>query len=302
MHWATLALLSAAIFGFVSVLDKYIVDRVARNIRTVLFIMGALSVLICIPFFIADPSYSSYSLRAIGAAVASGLVRGLSLAIMFWVLQREEVSRALPVTQTYPIFVAILAALFLNERVGVLDWVAIVVIVAGAILLSARRSPGARGGFFVGRSFLFLTLSSLGAGASNFLGKDALAEMSIVQVFTINFFAVGVAILAVSTSRDSVREAWEMLRQRPRHLPLFAADTLLALLGSYLLFASFGAGPVSGASALNATRPLFVFVYVVLGSRLTPRLVYELLTPQILALKLTAIAMIVGGTALLVIR
>jgi transporter family protein len=301
MDWATLALVSAAIFGFVSVLDKYIVDRLARNIRTILFIMGALSLLFCIPFFFADPSYSTYSLRAIGAAVASGLVRGLSLAMLFWVLRREEVSRALPVTQTYPIFVAILAALFLNERVGVLDWVAIVVIVGGAVVLSVRRAAGGLGGFLLGPSFFLLILSSFGAGLSNFLGKDALSELSTVQVFTINFFAVGVAILSVSTTRDSVREAWEMLRYRPRHMPLFVADTLLALLGSYLLFASFSSGPVSGASALNATRPLFVFIYVVIGSRLTPRLVYELLTPRILASKLTAITMIVGGTAALVV-
>ncbi|PZC49110.1 MAG: putative membrane protein [Chloroflexi bacterium] len=301
MDWAILALLSAAIFGLVSILDKYIVDHLSRNTRSILFIMGVFGVLICIPFFIADPSYSSYSLRAIGAAVASGLIRGLSLAILFWVLRKEEVSRALPVTQTYPIFVAILAALFLNEQVGVLDWVAIVVIVAGAVLLSARRTPGALGGF-LGSSFFLLTLSSLAVGASNFLGKDALSEMSTVQVFTINFFAVGVAILSVSTSRDSVREAWAIVRNRPPNLVLFAADTLMALVGSYLLFASFVAGPVSGASALNATRPLFVFIFVVVGSRLTPRLVYELLTPRILALKLTAIAMIVGGTAALVVR
>ncbi len=302
MDWATLALLSAAIFGLVSILDKFIVERMARNVRAILFILGVLSLLTSIPFLLADPSYSSYSIRSIGAALASGLLRGLALAVLFGVLRREEVSRALPVTQTYPIFVAVLAALFLGEQIDPLDWGAIVVIVAGAILLSVRRAGGASGGFRLGSSFFLLLLASFATGVSNLLGKDALSELSTVQVFTINFFIVGVAILAVSANRAAVKEAWEIVRHRPRRVPLFAADTLLALLATYLLFASFSVGPVSGASALNATRPLFVFAYAVLVSWLAPRFIHESLTPRVLAVKLAAIAMIVAGTVGLVAR
>ncbi len=302
MDWATLALLSAAIFGLVSILDKFIVERMARNVRAILFILGVLSLITSIPFLLADPSYSSYSIRSIGAALASGFLRGLALAVLFGVLRREEVSRALPVTQTYPIFVAVLAALFLGEQVDLLDWGAIVVIVAGAILLSVRRAGGASGGFRLGSSFFLLLLASFATGVSNLLGKDALSELSTVQVFTINFFIVGVAILAVSANRAAVKEAWEIVRHRPRRVPLFAADTLLALLATFLLFASFSVGPVSGASALNATRPLFVFAYAVLVSWLAPSFIHEPLTPRVLAVKLAAIAMIVVGAAGLVAR
>ena len=299
MDWATLALLSAAIYGLVSILDKYIVDRMARNVSAILFILGVLSLLLSIPFLLADPSYSSYSIKSISAALASGFLRGLALALLFWVLRREEVSRALPVTQTYPIFVAALAALFLSEQIDLLDWGAIVVIVVGAVLLSVRRAGGASGGFRIGSSFFLLLLASFGTGVSNFLGKDALSELSTVQVFTINFFIVGVAILAVSANRAAVKEAWEIMRHRPLRMPLFAADTSLA---TFLLFASFEAGPVSGASALNAARPLFVFAYAVLVSWLAPRFIHEPLEPRVLAVKLAAIAMIVVGAAGLVAR
>ena len=302
MDWATLALLSAAIFGLVSILDKYIVDRMARNVSAILFILGVLSLLISIPFLLADPSYSSYSIKSISAALASGFLRGLALAVLFWVLRREEVSRVLPVTQTYPIFVAVLAALFLGEQIDALDWGAIVVIVAGAILLSVRRAGDTSGGFRLGPSFFLLVLASFATGVSNFLGKDALSELSTVQVFTINFFIVGVAILAVSANRAAVKEAWEIVRHRPLRVPLFAADTSLALLGTFLLFASFEAGPVSGASALNAARPLFVFAYAVLVSWLAPRFIHEPLAPGVLAVKLAAIAMIVAGAVGLVAR
>lgn len=300
MDWAILALLSAAVFGVVSIIDKHLVDRIVQNFRALLFILGIMGILLCIPFIIAEPSYSGYSAKALAAALGSGLTRGIAMSLTFWVLRREEVSRALPVTMTYPIFVAILAALFLDEDIGIREWASIFVIVAGAILLSARRAPGALGGFLLGSSFFLLMLSSFNGGLSNFLGKIALDEISIVQVFTINLFFIGVTVLVMSTSRTAIRGAWEIVRERPRHLPWFVADMLVALLGTYLLFSAFDVGPVSGAAALNATRPMFIFLYVVALSLLAPRFMYESLTGRALSIKFAAIVMIVAGTARLV--
>ena len=104
----------------------------------------------------------------------------------------------------------------------------------------------------------------------------------------------------MSISRTAIREATEIVRIRPQQLLWFIADLLAANLGTFLLFAAFEAGPVSGASALNATRPLFVFLYVVILSLLAPRFMHEPLTMPALTLKLFSIAMIVGGSARLV--
>lgn len=302
MDWATLALLGAAVSSVVSIIDKHLVDQLIRNFRSLLFMIGVIGLLICIPFIIADPAYSGHSAKALSAALGSGIARAVALTLTFWVLRREEVSRVLPVTQTYPIFVAILAAVFLDENLGAWEWTSILVIVAGAILLSARRAPGALGGFLLGSSFYLLILASFVGGLANFLGKVAVEEMPVIQVFAVNLFLISASVLAVSTSRTSIHEAWEIFRQRPRHLPWFVADVGVAFVGTYLLLAAFSVGPVSGAAALNATRPFFLFIYVVLLSLLVPRFMYEPLTRKVLSVKFVAIALIVGGTALLVSR
>jgi hypothetical protein len=69
-----------------------------------------------------------------------------------------------------------------------------------------------------------------------------------------------------------------------------------------LLFVwSFNFGPVSLASALLATRPLFVFVVGTLLSWRTFGILQESLRPSALAAKGIAIAMIVGGTTVLAV-
>ena len=300
MNWATLAFTSSAVFGVVGIIDKHLVDRVIQNFRTLLFVLGILGMLVSIPLFIANPSYSEYSATGLATALGSGVARVMAMTLAFWVLRREEVSRVLPVTQTYPIFVAILAAIFLREGLVTWEWISIFFIVGGAILLSARKAPGAIGGLLLGPSFYLLILSSFGGGLSNFLGKIALEEISILHVFTINTFSIGLVVSLMSISRTAIREATEIVRIRPQQLLWFIADLLAANLGTFLLFAAFEAGPVSGASALNATRPLFVFLYVVILSLLAPRFMHEPLTMPALTLKLFSIAMIVGGSARLV--
>lgn len=45
----------------------------------------------------------------------------------------EEPSRVIPVVQTFPMFVAILAVPLLRESLGYIDWVSILMTVAGAV-------------------------------------------------------------------------------------------------------------------------------------------------------------------------
>ena len=76
-------------------------------------------------------------------------------------------------------------------------------------------------------------------------------------------------------------------------------EGLLPQLAIMLFIWSFSLGPVSLASAILATRPLFVFVVGTLLSWRTFGMMQESLRPSALAAKGIAILMIVGGTTML---
>ena len=76
------------------------------------------------------------------ASGVSGVCWGGALAMMFWGYKLEEASRASAIIHTFPVFVAVLAVLFLGETLIIREWIAILIVVAGAFTISVWGSPG----------------------------------------------------------------------------------------------------------------------------------------------------------------
>ena len=68
------------------------------------------------------------------AAMVSGLFRGTGVTIMYYTMRSVEVSQIIPVIFTYPVFVALMAVPLLGETLTSLQWLAISIVVAGAVI------------------------------------------------------------------------------------------------------------------------------------------------------------------------
>ena len=88
---------------------------------------------------------SAYWLPATGSVLLN-LLANLSY---FRSLQLAPISKTLPMLSFTPPFAAVLAAIFLGERLGLRPVIGLVLVVAGALLLTLRSGGGLRG-FFVG--------------------------------------------------------------------------------------------------------------------------------------------------------
>ena len=133
-----MAVLSAASVGAVSVLEKVIAERVVRDVRSMYLLIGVFNLPMGIIILLVKPLESSASLLSVAMGLGGGLSQSVALMLIWLSFRTEEVSRAIPVVQTFPIFVAILAAAFLNESLSLLDWLAILLVVMGAVGISAQ--------------------------------------------------------------------------------------------------------------------------------------------------------------------
>lgn len=136
--WAIFALGSALAFCFVSVCDKRLISYHFRGVPP-----------LCLWCGVSGMLYGSILLAILGipaglpwtttaAPVASGILMGCSVVLLFRGLRLMEASRAVAIAQTNPIFVALLAMTFLNERITLPQWGGIALVVAGAVLISIR--------------------------------------------------------------------------------------------------------------------------------------------------------------------
>ena len=82
---------------------------------------------------------------------------------------------------------------------------------------------------------------------------------------------------------------------------LVTAEGLLAVGASIQLIAAIARGPVSLVAALLGTRPLFLFGFSVVGSRLAPGLFDERFDRAEFVLKFVAAAMVVAAVVLIAV-
>ena len=295
MTWVLLSLGSTIIFAFISALDKILIARFTPNPRTFIVMVGLTQFILAVAI-LPWVEWSGYTQADVALAVVSGLTSGGYLVLMFWVMGTQDVSRVVPVTSTYPIFVAILAQFLLGEQIGLLAWVGVVITVAGAALMSlgptARPSDRGRGQLL---PFTLLIFASLGFGLSQVFSKMVADDMDVWTLFFWRAIGNGAACVAFTIKPSGMGDLISTLR-RPASvgLILFTEGALVFVALAFLLGAIYS-GPVSLVSTVMATRPLFVFALGIILSVGVSNVLNEPLDRKILVIKTLSIVMTVGG-------
>ena len=298
MEWILLALFSAALFGVVTALEKRLIDHHLPNLgvyyASITFSLLIPAVLVVVATGVPEET----STRSLIMATLSGAAWGVGLAMVFWGYKLEEASRASAIVHTFPVFVAVLAIFWLDETLVPGQWAAVMVIVAGAFLVSIRRSGG--GGFSrFSRAFPILICASLLTALSHVFAKAALDDgLTVWMTYSIKSTAMAV-VFAFLAKPAAFLDLLPVLRNWRTLALMLTADFLLAPVASISLTRATGLGAISLVAAVAATRPFFVFLVSSLFSMERIKLLAEPLERETLTLKLVALGMIVGGIAAL---
>lgn len=137
--WQAWALLSAGFAALTAILAKLGVANVGSDYATLV----RTAVVLCLAAAIVAasgqwPDAGTVPTRSYVFLVLSGLATGASWLCYFRALKLGDASRVAPIDKLSVVFVAILAALLLGERLSVEGWLGVALIAAGAILLAVR--------------------------------------------------------------------------------------------------------------------------------------------------------------------
>ena len=137
--WPFWALASAVFAALTAILAKVGIDGIGSNlatfIRTVVILAFAGLILTVAGEWRAPGSISSRSWLFL---VLSGLATGASWLCYFRALKLGEAAKVAPVDKLSVVFVAIIAAVFLGEKLSALNWLGVALIAAGAVLVAVR--------------------------------------------------------------------------------------------------------------------------------------------------------------------
>ena len=298
MDWVLASLTGSILIAGVSVLDKRILMAHVPGVSGFYGLVGVIQIGIAGVVLLAVPWESGASGTAVAWSIVSGLCWGITLLLMFSALRGLEVSRAVPAYHTFPVFVAIMAVTFLDEHLSVLHWVAILLVVAGAglVMVGQKQEEGRRNNK-VAMTFVFLASAATAVGMVT--SKVALEEMNFWNVLALRSIFLGAVLLVPGLMPQGLRQAKVVLADPKAVGLILFAEALIAPVAMYAMLLALSLGSAALVTTLLSTRPVFVLLISASLSTRVWNLMNEPLTRDVLVLKSTSTAMVVGGAAAL---
>ena len=137
--WQFWALLSAVAAASTAIFAKIGISGIGSDFATLIRTVVVLAALALIVVMTGQwQPLGSVSGKTYLFLVLSGLATGASWLCYFRALKLGEASRVAPIDKLSVVFVAVLAALFLGERLAAINWLGVALIAAGVILVSVK--------------------------------------------------------------------------------------------------------------------------------------------------------------------
>lgn len=293
MSWFWLIFIATNLFSVSGLLDKFFCAKKFKNIYAFavsVFLISAIFILI-LSFFV---DFSQLYGWPFFYALASGPIY-LLMWLLYWkALATVEVSRATAIYNTMPIFNAFLAVAFLNERLTSLKWLAIFLIVAGAVLCSWEDRTNGR----FNPAYILVIFSAIAGAVGNVVSKFATSQIDALALYPLSFYASLPLYLFLLRKKEVFAEVKTTFGNKKTVGVLFIRG-LIAFTAVCLFYLSLAKGPVSLIAAVNGIGPLLVFIYSTIVSLFWPKFIKEELSPRILFFKASAIILIVTGVILI---
>jgi bacterial/archaeal transporter family protein len=137
--WQAWALLSAVFAALTAVFAKVGVAGIHPDVATLIRTVVILIVLSALVAGLGEaPALRQIAARTWTFLVLSGLATGASWWCYFRALQLGDASRVAPLDKLSVVLVALFGAAFLGERLAAVNWLGILMIAAGAWLVTLR--------------------------------------------------------------------------------------------------------------------------------------------------------------------
>lgn len=138
--WFYFAVLSAVFAALTAIFAKIGLEGIDSDFATLIRTFVIAAVLSAFVLFTGKwTNLLSLNPKSLLFLVLSGLATGASWVCYFRALKVGEASKVAPIDKLSLLLAVVFAVIFLNERPSVKDWIGIILVGAGVILLGLRK-------------------------------------------------------------------------------------------------------------------------------------------------------------------
>lgn len=294
MIWFQLALLGSLLYAISSILDKHLLEKYVTWSTVPLILAGFYDLLFA---FILFTFFVDFSLGFASVAVIfAGMAYYMGNYFYYRTVAKEDISNIVPLAFVRPLFVAVIAGIFLGEVLGVEKYLGIFLIFAGAMLIGSKFKGGGRQKL---RDIGVLLVGVFCWAMGDVLSKWGLDSFTVLGV--IGYAVLGFGLCSIFLFLDrGVREKFfggYTNGRRVWGLSFLIYGVIVS--GWMLVVAAMETGPVSLVSAVISLQTLFVMLMTVGLSFFFPGFLKEEVGIRLTGMKLAAIALIIAGVYLI---
>ncbi len=297
MEWLTFALLAPILWAMNNVIDKIMFNRYVKNPFAYQVILQVTNIpVIILSLFFIRPSMDIFSLI--------GILYGGTLAITFVlynkVLMKEEVSRVMALFYINPIFIVLLANLFLGESLSLAKYLGIILLVSSAILVSYKRTGSKM-------KFSFYSIGLMLVFGLIWASGQVLSKWSFNFTNNMSFlfwsFVGGIGAGALLLTFKSLRKDFfaDIKRMGKTGWCIRGVGTSFYFIALVSFYTALSMGFVSIIGAITSIQPFLVFVYSLIFSVFLPKVMREEINRYAILMKLLAVIVIFMGSWLIVV-
>lgn len=291
-----IAIVGQVFNGTVSVFDKFLLEAKLKPTVFAFWIsITSLGALALLPFNFSLPAPNMWFIN-----LSAGATFSLAVLFMYAALQREEVTRVMPVIGSLiPVFTLVIAYFTLNDRLEPIQIAAIAILSLGIIFLTYRHSQ---------KPVNYLIMISAVMAAFAF----ALSSVLMKEIFNVQSFISGLAwsrlgglivvplVLMDPESRNEIFRKREMPKRG--NTIIFFLGRIFSGMGFLLVnFAYILLNPVI-VNALQGVQYAYLFIANQILGKFWPKLFDEKLNRRTLALKIFGVVIIIVGSAILALK
>ena len=288
--WFYYTLVAMSIIGSLTLVDKMLVNNFIQDpvAFTMLVALSALVPFIGLLYFPLKPIAISTALLCIVA----GFIHTTYVYPYYRSLVFEEVSRVVPLWQLTPIFVLLLARMFLGEILSVPDYVAFILIIIGALFFSIKREQK----FSLSSALYLMLISSIFVAIFTILAKFAFTVEDLFSAFLYIQMGIILSFVILFAKKEYRGRFLHAFTSIPRFVCLIA---ILDVAAGYVSFAAYSLavslGPVSLVSVVYAVQPVYVLLAATVIGIKYKSLIRERVTRWTFTQKLFGVALILIG-------
>lgn len=297
MNWLAIVIIAYFLNALAAVVDKFLLAKSIPRPAVYAFFISFLGIiaLVLTPFGFAVPSVGQ-----IMVALLAGLIFTFALLYLFKALKRNDTSRITPFIGGWqPLFILILAWLFLGEQLSGREIWSFFLLIAGTIFLTKEFGQGKKkkGGFGLA------LVSAVLFAVSYALTKEVYNHQPFIAGFIwtrIGAFLGALALLIPSANRVAILANFKKpKKQKAKTGLLFFGGQVAGALSFLLVNYAISLASVSLVNALQGLQYVFLLMMVFFLSKFHPRVLKEKMTKAAIWQKISAVVLVGAGLALL---